>query len=78
MKQYVLKENTNFYSCGTHSEELLEKGTEIQSNGCVDGDGGIKGTVMDGKHKGREIIFSRSELKEMKAWNLKANMNFMI
>jgi len=66
MKQYILKESANFYSCETRSEEFIEKGTKIKSDGYVDGDGGIKGTVMDGKHKGKEIIFSRSELKEMK------------
>ena len=64
MKKYILIEDATI--CNKNGEITIPKGTEIKANNYVDEDGGVKGKVIEGTHKGTEIVFNISELKEIK------------
>ncbi|WP_160688349.1 hypothetical protein [Clostridium sp. C2-6-12] len=61
MKKYILNEDCTISN--KNSETLIPKGTEVvDKNNHVDENGGVKATVVSGKYKGMEVIFSIGEL----------------
>lgn len=60
MKKYILKDDARI--CNSNGVYIISKGTEILCNSYIDEDGGIKGVVDGGEHKGKEVIFNITEL----------------
>jgi hypothetical protein len=61
MYKYLLKED-----CKISNKKggfTVAKGSEILSDGYIDEDNGIKGTVNSGYYKGTIIVFSDDELE---------------
>jgi hypothetical protein len=64
MDKYLLKEDCEITN--RKGRFTITKGSEILSDGYIDEDNGIKGTVNSGNYKGIEIIFSNGELELVK------------
>jgi hypothetical protein len=60
VKNYSLKKDSAISN--KNGQFTITKGTEISSDGYIDEDGGIKGTIDNGNLKGTEIVFNISEL----------------
>lgn len=64
MYKYLLKEDCEISN--KNGRFVVTKESEILSDGYIDEDNGIQGTVNSGKYKGTIITFSVNELKLVK------------